>query len=72
MIPGIRPRNFQAVFGQASSSRQAPINSQTSPPACHASPFPGVGIKRVIDDPLGSIKLMVVLEAEMPKAFGDA
>src|SRR5712664_971531 len=31
-----------------------------------------VTIERVVDDPLRRIVLMVVLEAEMPEAFGDS
>ena len=30
-----------------------------------------IRIERIVDDPLRRILLMVVLEAEMPEAFGD-
>src|SRR6476469_6359789 len=32
--------------------------------------FPGVGVERIIDDPLSGVESMVVLVAEMPEAFG--
>src|SRR6201991_1902149 len=34
--------------------------------------FQAIRIERVVDDPLRGIVFMVVLEAEMPKAFGDS
>src|SRR5690349_18915702 len=30
-----------------------------------------VGVKRVVDDPLGRVELVIVLEAEVTEAFGD-
>jgi hypothetical protein len=33
--------------------------------------LPAVSVKRVVDDPLGGIERMIVLEAEMPEAFRD-
>jgi hypothetical protein len=32
--------------------------------------FLGVCVERIIDDPLGSVELMIVLVAEMPETFG--
>jgi hypothetical protein len=31
-----------------------------------------VGIERIVNDPLGSIDLVIVFVAEMPKAFGNS